>query len=571
MQKVLARRSATIETLGSATVLCTDKTGTLTLNQMAVSEVAAMHTTQGNPAWDRWHDADTGMTSALEELVECAILASETVPFDAMERALHVLAKTQIDRSRLHPDWKLVHEYGLSDALPAMTHVWQRDAGSQFVAIKGAPEVVAALSHLSVQAAQAVAVEAQSMATRGLRVLGVARTTWDQPSWPSTPDASGGFDFQFLGLLAFADPLRPEVPQAIAECRAAGIRVLMITGDSGATAMAIALKAGLVAQKEGESTRSVTGAHLDSLNAVQYAQCLQANQVFSRVKPQQKLRIVTSLQSVGQVVAMTGDGVNDAPSLKAAHIGIAMGVRGTDVAREAASLVLLDDNFYSIVAAVRLGRRINDNLRKALTFVLAVHVPIAGLSLLPLIMGWPVIFTPVHIAFLELLISPICSVVFEAEEEESDLMQRSPRSQSIPLFSRSLLVLSTAQGLLVLAAVAALYATLQKFSVPLDEMRALTFSTLVSCNLALILANRNLHGEMVQGWLKPNPLLWWVLLGTMTLLACALWIPPLRDVFRFGQPSLTQLVGALTIGIPVLLTLEGLKRIRLGSLLKAHM
>jgi Ca2+-transporting ATPase len=436
----------------------------------------------------------------------------------------------------------------------------------QHVALKGAAEVVAALCQLPRQRADEVLAQTQAMAAGGLRVLGVARANWSGTAWPDKPDAPGGFAFEFLGLVAFADPLRPEVPAAIAECHAAGLRVLMITGDHPVTALAIAAKAGLQSQGltsgDTQALPVVTGAEMDAMSDSALQASLRDHNVFARVRPQQKLRIVEALKANGQVVAMTGDGVNDAPSLKAAHVGIAMGGRGTDVAREASSLVLLDDNFGAIVAAVRLGRRIFDNLRKALAFVLAVHVPIAGLSLLPVLMGWPLILAPVHIAFLELLISPVCSVVFEAEAEEADVMQRPPRDPAAALFSTSLMAWSFGQGFLVLLAVAAFYTVLQGSELAANTCRALTFVALISCNVALILANRTRHGGMVAGWTSPNPMLWRMLLATFGLLAAALWVAPLREVFRFGPAPLPWMAVALAIGVPVLLALEALKRLQ---------
>ncbi|WP_397534910.1 cation-translocating P-type ATPase [Roseateles sp.] len=545
-QRVLARRAATIETLGSATVLCSDKTGTLTLNKMAVAELAG-----AAGAGLTWRDDGKVLPEALHPLLEHAILASESEASDPMERALHALGQQRLPAHRQHPAWTLVHEYALSGALPAMTHVWRGDAG-QVVSIKGASEAVAGLCRLPPEGQAALAQQATAMAARGLRVLGVARAVWpaDQ-AWPESP---AGFAWEWLGLVGFADPLRPEVPAAIRECRAAGLRVLMITGDHPVTAAAIAEQAGL----DG-GLPALTGTEIAAMDDAALAQALRRHAVYARIRPEQKLRIVQALRAQGEVVAMTGDGVNDAPSLKAADIGVAMGGRGTDVAREAAGLVLLDDNFDAITQAVRLGRRIYDNLRKAMAFVLAVHVPIAGLSLLPLLLGWPPLLTPVHIAFLELLIDPVCSVVFEAEPEEDDVMQRPPRDPAAPLFSPGLLAWSAAQGLVLLALVAGLYA-LARLGLPADSARALAFVALVSGNVALILANRSASGRWFAGWLRPNALLWKVLGATALLLAAALAITPLREVFRFVLPPWPWLAAALGCGLLCGLLLELLKQ-----------
>lgn len=535
-QRVLTRRAATIETLGAATVLCTDKTGTLTLNKMAVAELQP---------WGQVLPA---------ELLEFAVLASEREPFDAMERALLARAAAEQPPVTQHLDWQLVHEYALSPALPAMTHVWRDAAGRIVVAVKGASEAVLGLCRLPKSDAAAVAAQAQAMAARGLRVLAVARASGSPEPWPATPD---GFDFELLGLVAFADPLRAEVPAAIEECRAAGLRVLMITGDHPDTARAIAQQAGLVV-----TAGVLTGTDLAGMDDAQLRQAVARHQVFARIRPEQKLRIVEALKAEGEVVAMTGDGVNDAPSLKAAHIGIAMGGRGTDVAREAAALVLLDDNFASIVHAVRLGRRIFDNLRKAMAFVLAVHVPIAGLSLLPLLMGWPLLLGPVHIAFLELLIDPVCSVVFEAEEEEGDVMQRPPRNPSAPLISGGLMLWSVLQGLLVLLLVGGFFALLLRQGLAAEQARSLAFAALVACNVGLILANRNLRASLLGAWLRPNAMLWRMLLATAVLLAATLGLAPLREVFRFALVPWPPLLAALGLGVGLWLLLEGMKALR---------
>jgi Ca2+-transporting ATPase len=351
-------------------------------------------------------------------LIQFGLLASERNPVDPMERAFHDLAREQLVQTEHlpRPHWKLVHAYGLRPGLLAMPQVWQStDVGQRFVvAAKGAPEAIADLCHLSASGVVTLTQSMDAMAAEGLRVLGVARASFAGQRWP---DSQHDFSFEFLGLIGLADPLRSSVRDAVGDCRSAGIKVIMITGDYLATARAIARQAGLATED------FLTGKQVEQLSDAELAVRIRTASVFARIMPEQKLRIVNALKANGEIVVMTGDGVNDAPSLKAAHIGIAMGGRGTDVAREASSIVLLDDDFGSIVKVIRLGRRIYDNLRKAMGFIFAVHVPIAGLALLPLLFGLAILFGPVHIAFLEMVIDPVCSLVFEAETEEDDVMR----------------------------------------------------------------------------------------------------------------------------------------------------
>jgi Ca2+-transporting ATPase len=425
---VLTRRAAAIETLGSATVLCTDKTGTLTENRMTIVELRP----RGGGIYRPREGSGAIMSEDLRDLVEFGLLASARESFDPMERAFHDLGREQLaDIEHLHrSEWKLVHAYGLRPSLLAMSHVWQTAQQEFVVAAKGAPEAIAHLCHLTGADVAAMMQSVDAMADEGLRVLGVARASFVGQTWP---ESQHDFEFEFLGLVGLADPVRPSVPAAVTKCRSAGIRVVMITGDYPATARAIARQAGLDAED------LVTGNKLERLSKRELARRVRTATVFARILPEQKLRIVKALKANGEIVAMTGDGVNDAPSLKAAHIGVAMGGRGTDVAREASSIVLLDDDFGSIVKSVRLGRQIYDNLRKAMGFIFAVHVPIAGLALLPLLLGLPILLGPVHIAFLEMVIDPVCTLVFEAEAEEDDVMRRPPRAPDQPLFSGPLI------------------------------------------------------------------------------------------------------------------------------------
>ncbi len=549
---VLTRRSATIETLGAATVLCSDKTGTLTVNRMSIAELfAGGETFRVNAA------ADRQIPEKFLPLIEYGVLASEAHPFDPMERAFHDLGQQCLTAGRLHQDWSLAHEYALTPQLLAVTHVWkppQQDA--HVVAAKGAPEAIAQLCGLDGNSLKEILRSVDEMAARGLRVLGVAKASFPGAPWPDSPSV---FRFDFLGLVGLADPLRPGVREAVSECGGAGIRVVMITGDYPATAQAIARQAGL-----DPAGGVITGDGLAQMTDPQLRECVKSVRVFARTLPEQKLRLVNAFKANGEIVAMTGDGVNDAPSLKAAHIGIAMGGRGTDVAREASAIVLLDDDFGSIVRAVRLGRRIYDNLRKAMGFLLAVHVPIAGLSLLPIICGWPLIFTPVHIAFLELVIDPIASIVFEAETEEHDVMRKWPRDPKAPLLSPAIIGWSILQGTWVFLLTAAVFIEAIGRSLPESETRALIFVSLVTCNLLLIFVNRSFSSSIIVAFRRSNAALWVVLAATAILLAVSVGVPPVRTLFAFGPVSAADFARVLVAGIATIGLLELVKAIPLS-------
>jgi Ca2+-transporting ATPase len=548
--RVLTRRAAAIETLGSATVLCTDKTGTLTENKMSIAELRI------NKTKSFWPLAAAGakLPGDFHDLVEFGLLASARDPVDPMERAFHDLAREQLAVTQhLHgADWELVHSYGLRPDLLAMSNVWRVANGRHefVVAAKGAPEAIADLCHLSAEDLATLTQSVDAMAAEGLRVLGVARASF---AGQTSPDSQHDFAFEFLGLVGLADPLRPSVPEAVNECRSAGIRVVMITGDYPATARAIARQAGL------DTEDLMTGEELDQLSEADLATRVRTATVFARIMPEQKLRIVSALKANVEIVAMTGDGVNDAPSLKAAHIGIAMGGRGTDVAREASSIVLLDDDFGSIVKAVRLGRRIYDNIRKAMGFIFAVHVPIAGLALLPLLFGMPILFGPMHIAFLEMVIDPVCSLVFEAETEEDDVMRRPPRAPDQPLFSGPLIIWSLLQGAFAFALVAAIFIVAFRRGLPEDEVRALAFFSLVLTIVSLIFVNRSFSASLITALRRPNSALALVVLAVTTMLSLTLLWPFATGLFRFGPLHLDDLVLTLGAGILVLVFLDLIK------------
>ena len=549
--RVLTRNTPAIEMLGAATVLCVDKTGTLTRNQMAVTrlfasgellDVSTAATPEALP--EQWHD-----------LLEFAVLSTQVEAHDPMDRAIQELGqRTLTGTEHLHGDWSLVRQYPLARHLLAISQVWRSPDGADYIiAAKGAPEAIADLCHLPEVEVDTALAAATKLAADGLRVLGVAKSHFSSQDLPGDQH---DFTFEFLGLLALADPLRPTVADAVRECREAGIRVVMITGDYAETARSIARQAGL-----DESAGTITGPELNAMDPAALRERIRETSIFARAVPEQKLRLVEALKANGEIVAMTGDGVNDAPALEAAHIGIAMGLRGTDVAREAADLVLLDDDFSSIVKAVRMGRRVFDNLKKAMAYIIAIHVPIAGLSFLPVLFGWPLILGPVHIAFLELIIDPACSIVFEAEEEEAGIMRRRPRSSTESLFQRRFIGLSVLQGAGMLAISLAIFAVAYSRGQGEADARALTFTALVLMNLALIATDRSGSLGVWESLRKPNPAMWWVSGSALALLTAVLYVPWLRTLFHFSTLHPGDIALCLGAGLAGAVWFEMLKRL----------
>ena len=524
---VLTRYLPAIETLGAATVLCVDKTGTITANQM---KVAALWTPNG----ETWSCGGEALPDAFHEILEFGVLASHRDPFDPTERAIaDALQRFLAGTEHVHRSWSLVSEYPLSREILAMSRVWSAEgaAGERVIAAKGAPEAISDLCHLSADATAAVTSAVESLASLGLRVLGVARALY---SSASLPPSQHDFDFQFIGLVALEDPVRPGVSDAINEAYSAGIRTIIITGDYPSTAVSVAQAIGLAGAE-----RYITGAQLDDLSDDELSERINRCNVFCRVVPEQKLRIVRALKRDGEIVAMTGDGVNDAPALKAAHVGVAMGSRGTDVAREAAALVLLNDDFGSMLEAVKQGRRIFDNLRKAITFVTAAHVPIVGMSIIPVLFGMPLLLLPIHILFLQLIIDPACSIAFEAEPAEPDVMRRPPRNVESRLFDRATILPAAVQGLIILLAVVSVF--ILAFGQGRDEAtsRAMAFTTMVLCSLALLFVNRLAQRQTP----RPNRVMLALTAGAIVVLCLGVSVPALRALFRFGA------MGALDISV----------------------
>lgn len=519
--KVLTRNLNAIETLGKTTVLCVDKTGTLTENRMTVAALAV----DGGRLLT---DGLVTLPATYTELVRYTLLGSEIEPYDPMERAIHDFARQHLARTDLpEQDWRLVREYELSPELMAMTHGWHGSAlGHHLVASKGSPEAIADLCHMSDVQRSAMAAQATELAEQGLRVIGVAKAIY--PMAGVWPDVQHDFDFEFIGLVGLEDPVRKDVPAAVAACQQAGIRVVMITGDHPITAAAIARKVGIAPED-----------------------------VYARITPERKLAIVESFKRAGEIVAMTGDGVNDAPALKAAHIGIAMGKRGTDVAREAASLVLMEDDFASIVTAIALGRRIFSNLRQALLYTLTIHIPVICLSMMPVLLGLPLILLPIHIAFLELVFDPTCSLVFEAERGTGREMSMPPRRTTEPLLTVPRLVSHTLLGLAVGGVLTVLYQQLFESGRSLEDVRVIIFTMLVATTIGFVLALRQ---PRLQLWkiFSGLPVLSISVLGiTWLCLLSITSIPMLADMFSMGvlPLSLSSLIALAVVGSILIMAL----------------
>ena len=518
--QVLVRRSAVIETLGATTLLCVDKTGTLTENRMNLQCA--------------WRDGRTvaaehfGSDEGAATLLAAALRASSVQPHDPMDAAIHSVAGAPLQTAPLR-------SYPLRPGFLAFVQVWPAPEGGVVYSAKGAHETVLGLCRGGAGVTSAAEEAAHRLAGQGVRVLAVAeaRLPVDPEAEPET------LSYDLVGLLGFADPVRPDVPPALAEARRAGVDVAMITGDYPSTAEAVAREAGLAV--EGGVATGAELAHLDDLAG------LSGRRLFARIAPEQKLRLVEAFKQAGHVVAMTGDGVNDAPALAAAHVGIAMGRRGTDVAREASDLILLDDRFASIVGGIRLGRRIFANLRRAMIFITAIHVPIAGMALLPIVAGLPPFFYPMHLVMLELLLDPLCALVFESERSDEDAMSRPPRPVNEPLFGLRELGMAGIQGAVLLAAILALYIWSMSQGVDEPAARAQGFVALVVANLSLALS-------IASGFATPlldrrRVVFWAIAPLALAVLGASLFVEPLADLLKLEPPTLPQLAVAGAVGI----------------------
>lgn len=540
---VLTRKNRTIETLGSATVLCTDKTGTLTENRMEIQQVTNAH-----------GETVSIKRAEYQEVVWYGVLASQKNPFDPMEEAFISRASEIGDKAKIYDNKDILKEYPLEPGNLSVVHVWGGERSeAPLVAVKGAPEAVFKLCRLSKDEVAILDKKVAEMARSGLRVLGVGKAVVSAEKGSVLPENREEYDYTFLGLVALADPIRREAAPAVALCREAGVRVIMVTGDYAETARHIGQKIGL------DSGYVLTGDELRAMSKEQQSEAVKNVSIFSRVRPEDKLVIVNALKNAGEVVAMTGDGVNDAPALKASHIGIAMGRRGTDVAREAAAIVLLDDNFASIVKGVRLGRRIFTNLQKAIAYLLIVHLPIIALSLLPVLFGWPLVLMPIHIVFLEFIIDPSCTLIFEAESEEPGSMKRPPRKLHAPMFNKAMVLHSVTVGLLVSVVIIAAYGAMLSMGWSEEKARSLTYLMVITANLFIILAisgGRAIRESYFSGNLK-NPMFILTIVFSGLLLAIYS-LPAALELFKFAPITLIEaavgvgmMLGVALISIPL--------------------
>jgi P-type Ca2+ transporter type 2C len=529
-QKVLTRRLQAVEALGAITALAVDKTGTLTQNRMQVAELAIDGAS--------FHDAASAeLPEPFHELVEFALLATPADPFDPMEKAIRLFSSRHLAGTpHVHADWSPEQEYPLSPEILAMTHVFgQGSPAARLLATKGAPEAVADLCHFDALQLKALRGQVEAIAGRGIRVIGVARGEWKGADLPT---GQHDFDFRFLGLVGFIDPPRPEIADAVAQCRRAGVRVIMMTGDHPATALAIAQQVGLQASGD-----VLTGAEIKELSDDELCRRAAAAHICARLTPDHKLRLVRALQAAGERVGMTGDGVNDAPALKAADVGIAMGERGTDVAREAADIVLLDDSFSSITAGIRRGRLIDHNIRTAMAFIMAAHVPLVALALGPVLMHWPIMLLPAQIVLLQLVIDPACSVVFESEEPEFDLMERPPRGPQDSPFAFPGLAWGLVQGFALAVILVASVGFLSGLGWAQETIRTTVFLALVTGVFMLVPASRRSRRVRRHGRLVRNP--WLMRLGIMAvaMMAVILVVPTLRELMGFALPTVDSALG----------------------------
>lgn len=555
--KVLTKHPQTVESLGSATVICVDKTGTLTENKMALVEIY-------QPLKDSFYSLETKSPDEESRLViEYALFASEPVPFDPMEKAIHEAFAAQ--QPAIKPaEFQMVHEYPLSGIHPMMTHVYKNNSGRNVIACKGAPEGIIKKSTLSAADQTKVLSKVEIMASHGYRVLAVAKATDENREWPADQEQ---FTWVFLGLIAFSDPPKKNSRQVIKNFHDAGIEVKMITGDFPATAKSISEQVGFH-----NSDQVITGSEIMSMSDEELDTTVKKVNIFSRMLPDAKLRVILALKKAGEVVAMTGDGVNDGPALKAAHIGVAMGKKGSEIARQAASLILIDDDLGNMVTAISLGRKIYANLKKAIQYIISIHIPLISVVTLPLILGWKYanIFSPIHVIFLELVMGPTCSIAFENEPMEKDAMKQKPRKMSTTFFTWKELYLSIIQGLVItLGLMTVMYFSIDKgYTEPMT--RTLVFSALIFSNIFLTLTGRSKTDSLLTGLKTKNNLIPLMIGLTLVILALSLYLAPVRNLFQFVPVETSDLGWCVAVAFVSIIWVEVVKRVRNKGSLGQH-
>jgi Ca2+-transporting ATPase len=554
-KNVLTRKPSAIETLGSATVLCSDKTGTITQNKMEVASVFCK-----NQIFER--DNFLLQTGNIKELLTAAFLASYKDSIDPMEKSIEAYFKKFAGNASVS-NLLVAKDYPLSNELLAMSRVFSQKDGKYMVYTKGSPEAIVELCKVNSEEKNSLLVQAEKSAKKGQRVLGVAFAEW---TGGEIPENQREFNFEFIGFIGFEDPIREEVPQAIKDCYSAGIKVIMITGDYPETAKSIAAQAGMHSNET-----MLTGADLNEMGEEELKLIIKSVNIFARIVPEQKLQIIKALKANGEIVAMTGDGVNDAPALKAADIGIAMGKKGTDVAREASSIVLLDDNFSSIVSGIRLGRKIFDNLQKAMAYILAIHIPIIGLTLLPAFFSEiPIFLMPLHIVFMELIIDPVCSIAFESEKEEIGIMARPPRNPNKRFYSIRKFLSSSLIGLFLLAMAILVYILAMQENHSDGEIRAIVFTALIVGNIFLILSTLSKTRHVISVLLEKNLALLLIVVTASSLLILLLNNSFLRNLFNFENPGMQHFIVPLVGAFTILFTLEIIKYFNMREFRKTH-
>ena len=542
---VIVKQIKTVETLGSATVICTDKTGTITENKMSL---ARLYTVSSNKIFK----INDSLSTAEKELITIAMWASEPIPFDPMEIALHNAYKNsaQIDE---RSQYTMVHEYPLGGKPPMMTHIFENNKGKRIIAAKGAPEALMAISNLSAIEKEHINNAIETITAEGYRVLGVADANFEGDNYPKKQQ---DFQFNFKGIVAFYDPPKKNIASVLEDFHLAGIKVKIITGDNALTTRAIAKEIGFKGYE-----KSMSGDELMQLSETELQQKVEDTTIFTRMFPQAKLKIINALKANKEIVAMTGDGVNDGPALKAAHIGIAMGKKGTEIAKQAASLILLEDDLSKMVDAIAMGRRIYANLKKAIQYIISIHIPIILTVFIPLALGWefPNIFYPVHIIFLELIMGPTCSIIYENEPIEKNSMLQKPRPFTVTFFNRKELATSIAQGLMISLGVLMVYQYAIQNDYSESLTRSMVFTTLIAANIFLTLVNRSFYYSVLTTLKYKNKLVLLIIGITIVITASLLFITPFTKFFKFETLSFSQLFISILVGFIAVIWYELVK------------